>query len=213
MPGHGFTRRASKGEVLAQRVPLEVGGQVHVAQIGVTVEADAEHLVGLALVPVGAGVHGDPTLDRQGDSSGTSALIVTPKCLVMLVTRAKTWMRVSPPAVALADLGFDARAAAGWGRPRRGRRGWATSRWPRGNRSSRSRRGRAAPGRPARQASALTRTQRSSSGLTRLSSRSVPSASRSVHQPSRRRRRLAASSSKGVTQLGHRPRRSVRTIG
>ena len=50
-------------EVLAQRVALELGRQVHVAQVGVAGEPDAEHLVGLALVPVGAGVDRDPAVD------------------------------------------------------------------------------------------------------------------------------------------------------
>ena len=52
-------------EVLAQRVALEVGGQVHVAQIGMTVEADPEHLVALTLVPVGAGEHRAPGVDGE----------------------------------------------------------------------------------------------------------------------------------------------------
>ena len=52
-------------EVLAQRVALELRRQVHVAQVGVAGEADAEHLVGLPLVPVGAGVDGEPRLDGQ----------------------------------------------------------------------------------------------------------------------------------------------------
>ena len=44
---------------------LELGGQVDVAQVGVAVEADAEHLVGLALVPGGPGVGADPRADAQ----------------------------------------------------------------------------------------------------------------------------------------------------
>ena len=52
-------------EVLAQRVALEVGGQVHVAQIGMAVEADAEHLVALALVPVGAREDRGPGVDGE----------------------------------------------------------------------------------------------------------------------------------------------------
>ena len=52
-------------EVLAQRVALELRRQVHVAQVGVAGEGDAEHLVGLPLVPVGAGVDGEPRLDRH----------------------------------------------------------------------------------------------------------------------------------------------------
>src|SRR4051812_27816656 len=42
---------------------LEVGRQVQVAQIVVTGEGDPEHLVGLALVPVRAGVDRYPAVD------------------------------------------------------------------------------------------------------------------------------------------------------
>ena len=52
-------------EVLAQREALELRRQVHVAQVGVAGEPDAEHLVGLPLVPVGAGVDGEPRLDGE----------------------------------------------------------------------------------------------------------------------------------------------------
>ena len=50
-------------EVLLQGVPFEVAGQVHVAEIGMAVEADAEHLVALALVPVGTGERSGPRVD------------------------------------------------------------------------------------------------------------------------------------------------------
>ena len=52
-------------EVLAQRVALELAGQVEVGQVGVALEDDAEHLPRLALVPVGAGVDGHPGGGRQ----------------------------------------------------------------------------------------------------------------------------------------------------
>ena len=47
-------------ELLAERVPLELGREVDVAQVGVALEGDAEHLVGLALVPGRTGVDVGP---------------------------------------------------------------------------------------------------------------------------------------------------------
>jgi hypothetical protein len=52
-------------EVLAERISLEVGRQVHVAEVGVTVEADPEHLVGLAFVPVGPREDRRPRVDGE----------------------------------------------------------------------------------------------------------------------------------------------------
>ena len=69
MPGHGFTIAGQQREVLAQRVALEVARQVEVAQVGVAGEGDAEHLPGLALVPVGAGV-------ERGSSVPTAPVVV-----------------------------------------------------------------------------------------------------------------------------------------
>ena len=65
MPGPRLDHPGQQREVLAQRVALELRRQVHVAQVGVPGEVDAEHLVGLPLVPVGAGVDGEPRLDRH----------------------------------------------------------------------------------------------------------------------------------------------------
>src|SRR3954467_9958674 len=50
---------------LPQRMALEVRRQVEVAQVVVTREGDPEHLVGLALVPVGAGVDRYPAVDHR----------------------------------------------------------------------------------------------------------------------------------------------------
>src|SRR5215208_7498156 len=44
---------AAQREVFAERVPLPVVGQEDAAQVWVSVEDDAEHVEGLALVPVG----------------------------------------------------------------------------------------------------------------------------------------------------------------
>ena len=62
-PGPRLHLAGEQREVLAQRVPLELAGQVQVAQLRVTLEADAVHLPALALVPVGAGVHRHPAVD------------------------------------------------------------------------------------------------------------------------------------------------------
>src|SRR5439155_18822059 len=51
--------------VLAQRVPLELEREVEVTQRGMTVECDAEHLPGLALVPIGARIHRYPRLGAR----------------------------------------------------------------------------------------------------------------------------------------------------
>jgi hypothetical protein len=85
-----------QGEVLAQRVPLEVAGQVHVAQVGVPGEADAEHLVGLALVPVGAGEHRHPRVDHEV-VVGEIGLERDAHVARVSVSRASSWKRVSPP--------------------------------------------------------------------------------------------------------------------
>ena len=60
-----FDHPGQQREVLAQRVALELGREVDVAQVGMAVEADAEHLVGLTFVPVGPGVDGDPRVDHE----------------------------------------------------------------------------------------------------------------------------------------------------
>src|SRR5690606_17462346 len=56
----GLDDAGEQGEVLAAGVALEAARQVEVAQHRVADEVDAVHLVGLALVPVGAGVHLGP---------------------------------------------------------------------------------------------------------------------------------------------------------
>jgi hypothetical protein len=56
-PGLGDT--GGEDEVLAEGVALEALGKKKGVQAGVPLEGDAEHLVGLALVPAGSGVHGD----------------------------------------------------------------------------------------------------------------------------------------------------------
>ena len=61
-PGHGFTSRASNGKSLRKRMAFELGREVQVAEAGMAVEDDAEHLPCLALVPVCAGVDGHPRL-------------------------------------------------------------------------------------------------------------------------------------------------------
>ena len=58
--GPGLHPTGQQWVVLAQRVPLEVGRKVDVDLVGVAPERDAEHLPRLPLVPVGAGVHGNP---------------------------------------------------------------------------------------------------------------------------------------------------------
>src|SRR5215211_1486983 len=51
----GFGLPGQQGELLAQRVALELLGQQQLGQVGVAVEADPEQLGRLPLVPVGAG--------------------------------------------------------------------------------------------------------------------------------------------------------------
>src|SRR6266536_3320110 len=53
-PWPGLGLPGQEGELLAQRVPLELLGQEQLGQVGVAVEGHAEQLGGLALVPVGA---------------------------------------------------------------------------------------------------------------------------------------------------------------
>ncbi len=65
MPGHGLTIRESNGKSLRNGIALELARQVEVAQVGMTVERDAEHLVRLALVPVGTGEERDPGRHRH----------------------------------------------------------------------------------------------------------------------------------------------------
>src|SRR5215207_3029526 len=54
-PRPGLGLPGQQGELLAQRVALELLGQQQLGQVGVAVEADAEQLGRLPLVPVGAG--------------------------------------------------------------------------------------------------------------------------------------------------------------
>ena len=61
-PGPRLHLAREQRVVLAQRVALELERQIEVTQRGMTVERDAEHLPGLALVPVGAGIHRHPRL-------------------------------------------------------------------------------------------------------------------------------------------------------
>ena len=77
-PGHGFTTREQR-EVLAQRVALELGREVEVAQRGVAVEHDAEHLPlsrSCQSAPGYTGTHDSTSID----SSSTSVLSVMPQC-------------------------------------------------------------------------------------------------------------------------------------
>src|SRR5262245_65237350 len=53
MPGSGLQRK-----VFAQGVPLEIVGHQDAPQVGVVLEADADQVEGLALVPVGAAPDG-----------------------------------------------------------------------------------------------------------------------------------------------------------
>ena len=78
--GHGFAigsrsvdqRLASiDGVVLAQRVPLELLVHEDAAQVGMPVEADAEHVPDLALGPVGAPSTAASALGTRGSSAGT----------------------------------------------------------------------------------------------------------------------------------------------
>ena len=96
--GPGLDLPGQEREVLAQGVALELGRQVEVAHPGVAVEADAEHLPALPLVPVGAGIDRDPGRRPAASSSSTSTLRVTPWWRVVDDTRAKTWKRPSEPA-------------------------------------------------------------------------------------------------------------------
>src|SRR4051794_40026312 len=64
-PGPRLHFAREQGEVLAQRVALELGRQVDVAQARVAGELEAVHLPALALVPVGTGIDGDPRLDDR----------------------------------------------------------------------------------------------------------------------------------------------------
>ena len=126
-------------EVLAQRVALELARQVDVAQVGMTVEADPEHLVGLALVPVGAGVDGDPRVDRErvvGNVGLQRHADVAPD-----VGEAGEHLEPRLAAgVALLDLGAALRLAAAVGSSSPRRTATASSRSPTGSRSSRTRR-------------------------------------------------------------------------
>src|SRR5919206_3874249 len=54
-PRPGLGLPGQQGELLAQRVALELLGQQQLGQVGVAVEADPEQLGRLPLVPVGAG--------------------------------------------------------------------------------------------------------------------------------------------------------------
>ena len=92
-----------EGEVLAHRVPLEVARQVDVAQAGVALEGEAEHLPALALVPVGAVVDGTQ-LGTVEVVAGDVGLDDDVACWsATFTTRAKTWKRVSPPATPVHD--------------------------------------------------------------------------------------------------------------
>ncbi len=64
--GPGLGDAGGEHEVLAERVALEVLGQEEVLQTRVALEVDAEHLVGLALVPGGARVDADGGGQRGG---------------------------------------------------------------------------------------------------------------------------------------------------
>ena len=135
MPGHGLTMRASSGKSLRKRVALELGGQVQVAQVGMAVEADAEHLVAFALVPVRTGER-SPIQESTTDtsSSGTSVLMVTPTWRSRSVRRANTWNRVSPPVTPCVIVDVASDPARRSDRPRPCRTATASSRWPRGTR-------------------------------------------------------------------------------
>ncbi|CAM5306894.1 hypothetical protein SVIOM342S_03196 [Streptomyces violaceorubidus] len=65
-PGPGLGDTGGEDEVLAQRVALEALRQEQVVQRGVVLEGDAEHLVGLALVPGRARVHRDGGGQHRG---------------------------------------------------------------------------------------------------------------------------------------------------
>ena len=163
MPGHGLTMRASSGKSLRSGKPSNSVGRYMLRRSGWPAKRDAEHLVGLPLVPVGAGVDGEPRLDGQrvvGD--------------VDLQRHADVALDVGHPGEQL-EPGVAAgrrpggprccaRAAARSGRPRRGRTATASSRSPTGSRSTRSP-SRPAPRRPAFHASVAMRTHRSSFGL------------------------------------------------
>ena len=165
-------------EVLAQRVALELRRQVHVAQVGVAGEGDAEHLVGLPLVPVGAGVDGEPGVDGHRVVGDVDLERDARRGARVSVTRAKTWNRVSPPVtpctISVAALGRRlgrvVLAAAVRRRHPVERRQEAEV-----VEAHRQR----APRRPGRQASVATRTHRSSFGRSSVSTRASPMRRRS----------------------------------
>ncbi len=99
-PGHAFATRAARTKSLRRGWPGEALGQQQRHQVRVPVEADAEHLVGLALVPRGTGVHAD-----RGGQHGR------------LVRNRRTDQQ-PPDAPALGrqrgDMGADAEAGAGF---------------------------------------------------------------------------------------------------
>ena len=124
-------------------------GQVEVAQRGVAVELEAVHLPGLALVPVGPGVHRHPRLDAR-IALVDVGLQDEPWCAPRVdATSANTWNRPVGAGHAVGGLlrlrgsGRVARAL------RRRRAAWASSRSRRRRRGSRSRAG---PCRPRRRA-------------------------------------------------------------
>jgi hypothetical protein len=65
--GPGLGDACGEDEVLAEGVAFEALRQEQVVQARVAFEGDAEHLVGLALVPAGAGVYGH---GRREDGRG-----------------------------------------------------------------------------------------------------------------------------------------------